>query len=145
MKRARSMAELTRAGYVYVVSNIGSFGNEVVKIGMTRRLNPEDRVKELGDASVPFKFDTHALVYTEDAPAMETALHEKFGDRRLNAVNLRKEFFRVDLKEVEGALKEIDPEVEFIKEREAQEYMETVALKEQELRVADEEEFPESI
>ena len=145
LKRARSMAELTRAGYVYVVSNIGSFGNEVVKIGMTRRLNPEDRVKELGDASVPFKFDTHALVYTEDAPAMETALHEKFGNRRLNAVNLRKEFFRVDLKEVENALKEIDPEVEFIKEREAQEYMETVALKEQELRVADEEEFPESI
>ena len=145
LQRARSMAEQTRAGYVYIVSNIGSFGDDVVKIGMTRRLNPDDRVRELGDASVPFRFDTHALVYTEDAPATETALHEKFDDRRVNGVNRRKEFFRVDLEEVEATIKELDPRVEFIRRREAQEYMETTALREQQIQVVDEEEFPESI
>ncbi len=145
LHRARSMAEQTRAGYVYIVSNIGSFGDDVVKIGMMRRLNPDDRVRELGDASVPFRFDTHALVYTEDAPAMEAALHEKFGNRRVNAVNRRKEFFRVDLEEAEAAVKELDPRVVFIRGREAQEYMETVALREQQLQVVNEGEFPETI
>jgi hypothetical protein len=85
----------TKAGYVYVISNIGSFGEGVVKIGLTRRQEPMDRVKELGDASVPFHFDVHALHFSDDAVSLETALHRKFADRSVNKVNMRKEFFRV--------------------------------------------------
>jgi hypothetical protein len=95
-ERAKSMAEQTRRGHVYIISNVGSFGENVYKIGMTRRLDPLDRVKELGDASVPFKFDVHAMIFSEDAPALETALHRKFGHHRVKAVNLRKEFFGSD-------------------------------------------------
>lgn len=94
-ERARAMAEMTKSGYVYIISNIGSFGEDVVKIGLTRRLEPDDRVKELGDASVPFGFDTHAMIYSDEAPALESALHQEFSDRRVNASNMRKEFFRV--------------------------------------------------
>ncbi|GII59095.1 hypothetical protein Pth03_74840 [Planotetraspora thailandica] len=82
-----------RAGYVYVISNVGAFGESVVKIGMTRRLEPEDRVRELGDASVPFKFDIHALIFSEDAVSLEGRLHDELGERRVNRVNLRREFF----------------------------------------------------
>ena len=96
------MAEMTRTGYVYI--NVGSLGEDVVKIGLTRRLDPEDRVRELGDASVPFVFDTHALIYSDDAPALEAALHAEFGGRRVNASNMRKEFFRLGLEEVEEAV-----------------------------------------
>ena len=92
-ERARAMAQMTKSGYVYIISNIGSFGDDVVKIGLTRRLDPDDRVRELGDASVPFRFDTHAMIYSENAPALEVALHNEFSDRRINASNLRKEFF----------------------------------------------------
>lgn len=102
--RAKSMAEQTRRGHVYVISNIGSFGDGVYKIGLTRRLEPQDRVKELGDASVPFPFDVHAMIYSEDAPALEAALHREFSDRRINAVNWRKEFFQVSLAEVKDAV-----------------------------------------
>jgi hypothetical protein len=102
-QRAKSMAEMTRRGHVYVISNIGSFGEIVYKIGLTRRLDPMERVKELGDASVPFSFDVHALIYTEDAPALEAALHREFTDRRVNAVNLRKEFFKTDLASIKEA------------------------------------------
>ena len=98
-ERARAMAEMTKSGYVYIISNIGSFGEEVVKIGLTRRLDPDDRVRELGDASVPFGFDTHAMIYSDEAPALENALHREFADRRINASNMRKEFFRVGLEE----------------------------------------------
>lgn len=99
-ERARAMAEMTKSGYVYIISNVGSFGEDVVKIGLTRRLEPDDRVKELGDASVPFGFDTHAMIYSDEAPALESALHKEFADRRVNASNMRKEFFRVGLEEV---------------------------------------------
>lgn len=93
-----------RAGYVYVISNVGSFGPDVVKIGLTRRLDPMDRVRELGDASVPFRFDVHALVFSEDAVSLETALHHEFAESRLNRVNMRREFFRVTPAEVRDAL-----------------------------------------
>lgn len=96
-ERAKSMAEMTRAGNVYVISNIGSFGEGVYKVGMTRRLIPEDRVKELGDASVPFPFDVHMMIPTDDAPTLEANLHEALWSTRLNLVNDGKEFFRVDL------------------------------------------------
>lgn len=99
-ERAISMAQQTRCGYVYIISNIGSFGEGVYKIGMTRRLDPMDRVRELGDASVPFPFDVHAMIYTEDAPGLESHLHKVFENKKVNAVNWRKEYFRVTLDEV---------------------------------------------
>lgn len=132
-ERARAMAEMTKTGYVYVISNIGSFGEDVVKIGLTRRLNPDDRVKELGDASVPFGFDTHAIIYSEEAPALETALHQEFSERRINMANMRKEFFRVSLDEVEAAVTRLAPEASFFSDREAQDYQETLAKRKQAL------------
>ena len=95
-----------RAGYVYVISNIGAFGENVVKIGMTRRLEPRDRILELGDASVPFPFDTHLLHFSEDSVALENELHKMFDDRRLNHVNLRREFFFITPREIRAALVE---------------------------------------
>ena len=130
-ERAKAMAEVTKSGYVYIISNIGSFGEDVVKIGLTRRLDPTDRVKELGDASVPFGFDTHAIIYSEKAPELEAKLHKEFTDRRVNSANFRKEFFRVGIDEVEQAVKRIAPEASFFKDREAQEWHETVALRQQ--------------
>lgn len=103
-ERAKSMAEQTRKGHVYIISNIGSFGDDVFKIGLTRRLDPMDRVKELGGASVPFRFDVHAMIYVEDAPALEAALHREFAASRVNAVNRRKEFFRTDLPSIKAAV-----------------------------------------
>lgn len=112
-----------RAGYVYVISNVGSFGPEVVKIGMTRRLVPQERVEELGDASVPFRFDVHALFFSADAVALETALHQHFADRRINRVNLRREYFRATPAEVLEALRERHVEVlEYAVEPAAEEY-----------------------
>lgn len=96
-----------RAGYVYVISNFGSFGEHIVKIGMTRRLEPMDRVRELGDASVPFNFDVHALVFSDDAVGLETQLHQHFADKRVNLVNLRREYFYVTPHEVRDALERI--------------------------------------
>lgn len=132
-ERARSMAEMTRCGYVYIISNIGSFGEDVVKIGLTRRLDPDDRVRELGDASVPFSFDTHAMIYSEDAPALESALRRDFADRRINMTNMRKEFFRVGLEEVEEAVRRLAPTASFFKDREAQEWHETMARRKESL------------
>lgn len=104
-----------RAGYVYIISNIGAFGENVYKIGMTRRLDPQDRVDELGDASVPFNFDVHAMIFSDDAPALETALHKAFEDRKLNMVNTRREFFNVTLDEIKEVVKEnFDKTVEFV-------------------------------
>lgn len=130
-ERARAMAEMTKSGYVYIISNVGSFGEDVVKIGLTRRLEPDDRVRELGDASVPFGFDTHAMIYSDEAPALETALHSEFADRRINMSNMRKEFFRVSLEEVEEAVQRLSPEASFFKDREAQEWHETLARRNQ--------------
>lgn len=125
--RAQAMAERTRSGYVYVISNVGSFGEDVVKIGLTRRLDPADRVRELGDASVPFLFDTHAIIYSDDAPTLERALHAEFEPVRINAQNYRKEFFKAKLDDVESAVKRLAPDAPFFKDVEAQEYRETLA------------------
>ncbi|WP_348686723.1 DUF4041 domain-containing protein, partial [Rheinheimera aquimaris] len=127
-ERALSMAQQTKSGYVYVISNIGSFGHDVYKIGMTRRLEPMDRVRELGDASVPFTFDVHALVYSEDAPSLESELHRHFDKCRLNMVNNRKEFFRVPLKEIETRLKAVMPDIEILEAAEAQDYHQTLLI-----------------
>lgn len=126
-ERAKALAEQTRSGYVYIISNIGSFGEGVVKIGLTRRLDPIDRVRELGDASVPFTFDTHAVIYSDDAPSLERALHAEFEATRINAQNLRKEFFRAPVEEVEMAVKRLAPDATFFRDIEAQEYRETLA------------------
>ena len=99
-ERAISMAQQTRCGYVYVISNIGSFGEGIYKIGMTRRVEPMERVAELGDASVPFPFDVHAMIYSEDAPGLESTLHKVFHDKKVNCVNYKKEYFRVSLDEI---------------------------------------------
>lgn len=107
--RAKAMSEITRSGYVYVISNPGSFGSEFCKIGMTRRLDPMDRVRELGDASVPFEFDVHAFAYSSDAPALEKKLHDEFEGSRVNLINRRREFFFVEPSRVVGKLKELDP------------------------------------
>lgn len=100
-----------RAGYVYVISNLGSFGEDVVKVGLTRRLEPMDRVRELGDASVPFKFDIHALFFSQDAVGLESSLHQRLDDRRMNLVNRRREFFRATPQEVKAHLAELQAEV----------------------------------
>lgn len=126
-ERAQAMAERTKCGYVYVISNVGSFGDNVIKIGLTRRLDPEDRIRELGDASVPFLFDIHAIIHSDDAPALECALHAEFEDRRVNSQNMRKEFFRANLDDVEAAVRKIAPSAQFFKDIEAQEYRETLA------------------
>ena len=147
-ERAKAMAEQTKSGFVYIISNIGSFGSDVVKIGLTRRLDPSDRVRELGDASVPFLFDTHAMIYSEEAPALEAALHKEFSDRRINASNMRKEFFRVTLEEVEQAVCRLAPEADFHTDIEAQEFYETLAKREElakELKDSKEADFPHSI
>lgn len=133
-ERARAMAEMTKSGYVYIISNVGSFGEDVVKIGLTRRLDPDDRVRELGDASVPFGFDVHAMIYSDEAPALENALHREFAERRINMTNFRKEFFRVGLDEVEEAVKRLAPNASFFKDREAQEWHETLARRNQALK-----------
>lgn len=112
-----------RAGYVYIISNIGAFGENVYKIGMTRRLNPQDRVDELGDASVPFKFDVHAMIFSDNAPALEAALHRAFEDKKLNMVNQRREFFNVTLDEIKEVVrKNYDKTVEFIDIPDAEQY-----------------------
>lgn len=133
-ERAFSQAQLTKSGHVYIISNIGSFGEDVYKIGMTRRLEPTDRVKELGDASVPFAFDIHAMISCTNAPELEKQLHNRFSHKRLNKVNERKEFFRVSLDEIVSAVQEIDEEFEvcksevrFTKVAEAAEYRKTLA------------------
>ena len=145
-ERAKSMAEQTKVGHVYVISNIGSFGQDVYKIGMTRRLEPLDRVKELGDASVPFRFDVHAMIYTENAPELEKALHIEFEERRLNLVNNRKEFFNINLKEIERVVKEKNVEAEFYLTAEAREYQESKAIREQKNEIKENNiEYPEYI
>lgn len=127
-ERAVSRAQLTRSGHVYIISNVGSFGEDVYKIGMTRRLDPMDRVKELGDASVPFHFDVHAIIYCDDAPTLENKLHRLFHERRVNQVNHRKEFFRVTLQEIADAVRHNHAEIEFTLAAEAAEYRKTTSL-----------------
>lgn len=118
-----------RAGYVYIISNVGAFGENVYKIGMTRRLDPMDRVDELGDASVPFDFDVHAMIFSDDAPKLEAALHKAFADRKLNFVNQRREFFRVTLDEIKAVVRaNFDKTVEFVDFPPAEQYRQSLAI-----------------
>lgn len=127
-QRAISMAQQTRSGHVYVISNIGSFGEDVYKIGMTRRLEPLDRVRELGDASVPFSFDVHAMIYSEDAPSLENHLHKVFNDKQLNKVNSRKEFFNVGIKDIKSTIDSMNINAHWTMFAEAKEYRESLAI-----------------
>jgi hypothetical protein len=128
-QRALSRAQLTRSGHVYIISNIGSFGERVVKIGLTRRLKPLERIKELSDASVPFDFDVHAILYSEDAPALEAKFHQAFADRRINLVNERKEFFSVAVDDVETFMRDQGLTAVITKMPEARHYRETITLR----------------
>jgi hypothetical protein len=120
----------TRAGYVYIISNVGSFGEHVYKIGVTRRLEPQERIDELGDASVPFDFDIHALIFSDDAPSLENAIHKAFEKRRLNMINRRREFFYVTLDEIKQVVTtSFRKPVEFIELADAQEFRQSLVLK----------------
>jgi hypothetical protein len=127
-QHALSMAQQTKRGHVYVISNIGSFGENVYKIGLTRRLEPLDRIRELGDSSVPFAFDVHALLFSEDAPALETRLHKHFLLMQINKVNFRKEFFRTDVKDIRNELEKLGITANWTMTAEAAEYRESLAI-----------------
>lgn len=130
-QRALSMAQQTKRGTVYVISNIGSFGENVYKVGMTRRLEPMERVKELGDASVPFPFDVHAFIESDDAPALETELHHELSLVQMNKVNPRKEFFRVDISTIKSMVEKKGLTATWTMAAEAAEYRETLAIEKQ--------------
>lgn len=127
-QRALSMAQQTKRGHVYVISNIGSFGDDVFKIGLTRRLEPLDRIKELGDASVPFDFDVHAMIYSEDAPSLEASLHRNFNDLRLNKINFRKEFFAVSIPQIKEKIGLMGIEAKWTMVAEAKQFRESSGL-----------------
>lgn len=127
-QRALSMAQQTKSGHVYIISNIGSFGEHVYKIGMTRRLEPLDRVRELGDASVPFEFDVHALLFSNDAPALERDLHRHFLSNQINKVNPRKEFFRVDLTQIKSEIERLGIDTKWTLSAQAREYRESLSI-----------------
>jgi hypothetical protein len=133
-----------RAGHVYVISNVGAFGPDMVKIGMTRRLDPMDRIRELGDASVPFRYDVHAMVFSDDAVGLETRLHHEFADRRVNLVNLRREFFRATPTEVRDVLTRHQASIiQWTDEPEALEWRQSETARRQEvLSAADQPETP---
>jgi hypothetical protein len=126
-KRAISQAQLTKSGHVYIISNLGSFGDQIYKIGMTRRQKPHERIQELGDASVPFPFDVHALIPTHNAPELECQIQTHFWERRVNRANDRKEFFRVTIDEIETFAVERGLKVRLTKLAEAKEYRQTLA------------------
>jgi hypothetical protein len=138
-QRAMSRAQMTKSGHVYVISNIGSFGEGVFKIGMSRRLEPRDRVRELGDASVPFAFDVHMMVFSTDAPKLENALHRALHKLRLNKLKPRKEFFRTDLDDIVRIVRENHGEVEYVAEPEALEYRQS------QIATEDDSEFIETV
>jgi len=117
-----------KAGNVYIISNVGSFGEGTYKVGMTRRLEPDDRIKELSSASVPFSFDVHSMIFSDNAPALEKKMHDALHKNRVNKVNLRKEFFRVDINHMEKLVNELDPTAEFKKALIAQEYQQTIEI-----------------
>lgn len=127
-QRAISMAQQTRRGHVYIISNVGSFGENIYKVGLTRRLEPLDRIKELGDASVPFEFDVHAIILSDDAPSLETQLHKHFLLRQVNKVNYRKEFFRANLADIRHEIEALGVEAKWTMAAEARQYRETLAI-----------------
>ncbi|WIO44603.1 DUF4041 domain-containing protein [Klebsiella electrica] len=135
-QRAISMAQQTRSGHVYVISNIGSFGEDVYKIGMTRRLEPLDRVRELGDASVPFAFDVHAMIYSDDAPSLENHLHKVFNEKQVNKVNSRKEFFNVGIKDIKSTVADMNIDAHWTMFADAKEYRESLAIENERSAVA---------
>ena len=127
-KRAISQAQITKSGHVYVISNIGSFGKDVFKIGMTRRLDPQDRVRELGSASVPFTFDVHMMISSDDAPTLENTLHRAFHKLRVNKANPRKEFYKTDIEAIHRIVQENHGEVQYVADPEALEYNQSLAM-----------------
>ena len=127
-QRALSMAQQTKSGHVYIISNIGSFGENVYKIGMTRRLNPIDRVKELSDASVPFSFDVHSMIFSDDAPKLENELHKIFSNNQVNKVNSKKEFFKVNIKDIRNQIERMGIEAKWTMLADAKEYKESLAI-----------------
>jgi hypothetical protein len=152
-ERAISRAQLTKSGHVYIISNIGSFGNTVYKIGMTRRLEPMDRIDELGDASVPFDFDVHGMIYSENAPELENMLHKELEPKRVNLVNQRAEFFKTTIDELSSIVNELNLNIQLTKIAEAKEYRETISLREVQIGVPqkteeelkEEAKFPETL
>ena len=130
-QRAISQAQMTKAGNVYVLSNIGSFGEGVFKVGMTRRLEPLERVRELSDASVPFEFDVHMMISCKDAPGLENALHRELHKQRVNKVNFRKEFFRADLECIRKIVESVHGEVDYVAEPPAQQYRDSLNIKDE--------------
>lgn len=116
-----------KAGNVYIISNLGSFGDNVFKIGMTRRLDPQERVDELGSASVPFGFDVHSFIFSDDAVGLENELHKRLNEKRVNKVNMRKEFFNISLDELEALTREISPTSEFRRTMAAEEYRQSIS------------------
>lgn len=127
-ERAKSMAQMTKQGHVYVISNIGSFGENVFKIGMTRRLEPHDRISELSGASVPFEFDVHAMISCDDAPALEAKLHNLLSGDRINKVNLRKEFFRTDINKIIKCVEENHGTVDYVADPAALQYYRSMEI-----------------
>ena len=127
--RALSRAEVTRSGYIYIISNIGSFGKDIYKIGLTRRLEPEDRIKELSGAAVPFKYDVHALIFSEDAPSLENALHTALEEKRVNLVNKRKEFFNCSLEAIKNICQQHEAGAKFFDMPVAEEFRKTRAMR----------------
>lgn len=138
-QRAISQAQLTKSGHVYVISNIGSFGPDVYKVGMTRRLEPLDRVKELGDASVPFPFDVHAMISCDDAPTLENALHRSLHKTQINKTNPRKEFFKTNIEAIFQIVKEHHGEIEYVVDAEALQYRQSISMSDED------QEFIESV
>ena len=120
-----------KAGYVYVISNLGSFGNDVFKVGMTRRLDPQERIDELGNASVPFKFDVHSFIFSQDAVQLESDLHAALESKRVNKVNPRKEFFKVSLDDLEKLVEKYDPAAEFNRTMQAEQYYQSLSMAEE--------------
>jgi|WetSurMetagenome_2_1015567.scaffolds.fasta_scaffold30469_2 hypothetical protein len=119
-----------QAGYIYIISNLGSFGDNVFKIGMTRRIDPQERVDELGDASVPFRFDVHSLIFSNNASDLETKLHKQLNRKRVNKINLRKEFFNTTIDELEDLVYSLEPSAEFNRTMLADQYYKSMAVEE---------------
>jgi hypothetical protein len=136
-----------KAGYIYIISNLGSFGDSMFKIGMTRRVNPQDRVDEIGDASVPFKFDVHSFIFSNSAPDLENSLHKNLNEKRVNKVNLRKEFFKTTIDELEDLVYSLEPSAEFNRTMMAEQYYQSMAVEEvpDSVNVIDDEDEDEEI
>lgn len=137
-RRTLSMAEQTKAGHVYVISNIGTLGSGIFKVGMTRRLDPRDRIKELGDASVPFPFDVHMMIHCENAPSLENALHRALHKRRVNKANPRKEYFRAEIDEILELVRAHHGEVQYVADPEALEYRQSLTMSDEDAEFIEE-------